>query len=63
MNFSNLRKSKKISQTALSEKLLFDQTTISKWENSKSEPNCQTIIKLSEILKCSVEEIVRCFAN
>lgn len=63
MNFKNLRKSKKVSQTKLSKELSFDQTTISKWENSKSEPNCQTIIKLSKIFDCSIEEIVRCFAN
>ena len=51
------------SQKQLADKLFLSQRAISAYEKGDREPNFATIIKLAKILNCSVEDIVRCFAN
>lgn len=46
----------------LGERLGFSYGIVYAWLNS-SEPDCKTIIKLAKVLNCSVEEIVRIFAE
>lgn len=58
-----IRKKNNIKQNDLAKQVNVSQALVSQWENKTREPNCQTIIRLSEIFKCSIEEIVRCFAN
>lgn len=60
MNISikKLRKLKKISQQELAKKLYLSQRTISSYENGEREPSLETIVKLAEILNCSIEEVV-----
>ena len=39
-----------------------DSSRVYKWLYNKASPNALTMLKLSEILNCSVEDILRCFA-
>ena len=59
MNIKNIRKANKISQTQLAGKLKVDQSTISKWEKGISSPSIQTLKKISEVLECSVDELIK----
>ena len=51
------RKKRKISQQEIAEKLGVDQKTYSNYENGKTEPTIKTIIKLTEIFNCTLDEI------
>ena len=51
---SKLRLSKKLSQEELAKKLFVSSKTISSWETNRTEPSLEIIVKLSEILDCSV---------
>lgn len=53
-----LRISKHISQQELGSNLFVNDKTISSWENNRTEPNLEMIIKLSEILDCSISYLV-----
>ena len=53
-----LRVEKKISQAELGNLLSVSQDTISLWENSKSLPAADIIIKLSEIFSVSCDYIL-----
>ena len=39
-----------------------DSSRVYKWLYNKAEPNALTMLKLTEILCCSAEDILRCFA-
>ena len=39
-----------------------DSSRVYKWLYNKASPNALTMLKLSEILNCSAEDILRCFA-
>lgn len=58
MNLAHLRKTNKISQTVLAQKIFLDQTTISKYERGVMYPSIELLPKLAEILNCSIEELV-----
>lgn len=45
-----LREAKKITQRLLAEKLGVTQQAVAKWENSQSEPDTQSIVKLASLL-------------
>lgn len=53
----NLRKSKKVSQEELAEKLNVTRQTISKWELGQSKPDMDKLIELSKYYGISVEEL------
>ena len=59
MNLKNIRKEKKMTQLKLAKKLEVDQSTVSKWEKEVALPSIQTLKKIAEILKCSVEELIK----
>ena len=46
-------------QEQLAEKLNVDRTTIGKWELGKATPRSKNLLALSELLSCSVEDILR----
>lgn len=58
MNLENrlnkLRKENKMTQSELGEKLHVTDKTISSWESGRTEPSLEMIVKLAEILSCSV---------
>lgn len=49
-----LRKENKMTQSELGEKLHVTDNTISSWESGRTEPSLEMIVKLAEILSCSV---------
>ena len=53
-----LREEKNITQEQLAEKLNVTRQAVSNWEKGKTQPDIDTIIKISGILEVSVEEII-----
>lgn len=51
------RKALGLSQQQLADKLNVDRTTVSKWEIGEAKPRAEILKKLSEILKCPMEEL------
>lgn len=52
------RKSKKLTQAKLAEKIFVSEKTISKWENGKGIPDTNVLPKLCEVLQVSVNELL-----
>lgn len=50
---------KDLSNTWLSEKLGVSQATVSKWMTNFSQPNLETLIKISKVLDVDVNELIR----
>lgn len=57
-NIKYLMKSKNLTQNALAHMLNVKQNTVSQWVNEINEPNCETILKLCEILDTTPNEIL-----
>lgn len=55
---ANLRKEKKWTQEELAEKMIVDRGTISKWERGVYLPNTEMLLKIEEIFKVSINEIL-----
>ena len=55
---SKLRKEKNLSQEALAEKLGMSRQAISKWESGSSYPDMPTIIKVTKVLDCNLEDLI-----
>jgi len=54
----NERKLKKLTQQKLAEKLFVSEKTISKWENGKSMPDSNLLLKLCDIFKIDLNELL-----
>ena len=50
---------KNLSNTWLSEKLGVSQATVSKWMTNFSQPNLESLIKISKVLNVDVNELIR----
>ena len=50
---------KDLSNTWLSKKLGVSQATVSKWMTNFSQPNLETLIKISKVLDVDVNELIR----
>ena len=50
---------KDLSNIWLSEKLGVSQATVSKWMTNFSQPNLETLIKISKVLNVEVSELIR----
>ncbi|MEE3343379.1 MAG: helix-turn-helix transcriptional regulator [Bacilli bacterium] len=57
-NLKLIRKSKKISQEELAEKLGVSRQSISKWETGENYPTMNNIICLCDIFNCKINELV-----
>lgn len=57
-NLYQLRKSAKLSQEQLAEKVGVSRQSISKWENSESYPEMDNIMKLCKIFHCKINNLV-----
>lgn len=53
-----LRKKKKLTQQELASQLFVTDKTISSWESGRTEPNLELLIRLSELLDCSISYLV-----
>lgn len=57
-NLRNLRKSKKISQEILAEKVGVSRQSVSKWETGESYPEMNNILMLCSIFNCNINDLV-----
>ena len=60
MNVRRLRKKLNMTQKALADAILYSEKTVSKWETEGSVPSIETLFKLANIFRVSVEELFRC---
>ena len=58
-NLIELRKSKNLKQSELSEAIGYSDKTISRWENGTSVPDVATLIKLAEYYNVSLEDLTK----
>ena len=58
-NLIILRKSKKLLQTDLAKAIGVGANTISQYENGKRSPNIATLKKISSVLGCSVDDLIK----
>lgn len=57
-NLRNLRKSKKLSQEDLSEKVGVSRQSVSKWENSEAYPEMSNLLILCKIFNCKINDLL-----
>ena len=57
-NLKSLRKSKKLSQEDLAEKVGVSRQSVSKWETGESYPEMNNILELCKIFKCHINDLV-----
>lgn len=62
-SLKNIRKKNNVSQEDLAEKLGVSRQTVSSWENDKSYPDIASIVKISEIFKVSLDELLKGYKN
>lgn len=52
------RKTKKLTQAKLAEKIFVSEKTVSKWENGKGIPDTNSLLKLCQIFEISLNELL-----
>ena len=57
-NLRQIRKSKKMSQEQLAEKVNVTRQSVSKWENGESYPEMNNILELCKIFNCKLNDLV-----
>lgn len=57
-NIAKIRKSMGLTQEQLAEKCEVSRQAVTKWESGESEPAIAKLVKLSEILKVSIDELI-----
>ncbi len=57
-NLKKLRKSRKLSQEELAERVNVSRQSVSKWENSESYPEMNNILELCKIFHCKINDLV-----
>ncbi len=57
-NLRNLRKSKKLSQEDLAEKMNVSRQSVSKWETADAYPEMNNILQLCKIFNCHINDLV-----
>ena len=57
LKIKELREELQLTQKELAEKIGNVQRNISNWESGASEPDCETILKLSEAFDVSIDEL------
>lgn len=62
-NIAQMRKSAGYTQENLAEKLEVSRISVSSWETNKCLPDTKVLLKLAELLHCSVDELLRNNAN
>lgn len=53
------RKEYQLTQEQLSEKVFVSRKTISNWENGKTTPDLESLIRLSELFNLSLDELIK----
>ena len=57
MSFASARKRAGLTQKELAEKLGVDQSAVSFWETGKRAPRGAKLIRLANVLDCSIDEL------
>lgn len=57
-NIADLRKRNSLTQEELAEKLAVSRQTLAKWERGESDPDIQSVIRLSELFQVSLDDLV-----
>ena len=57
-NLRRIRKSKKMSQEQLAEKMKVTRQSVSKWENGESYPEMNNILELCKIFNCKLNDMI-----
>ncbi|MCR4581276.1 MAG: helix-turn-helix domain-containing protein [Bacilli bacterium] len=57
-NLKSIRKSKKVSQEDLADKLGVSRQSVSKWETGENYPSMQNIVCLCDIFHCKINDLV-----
>ena len=57
-NLRKIRKSKKMSQEQLAEKMNVTRQSVSKWENGESYPEMNNIFELCKVFNCKLNDLV-----
>ena len=57
-NIKHFREEKKISQSELAEKLNVTRQAVSNWDCGKTEPDIETLHKISDIFEITIEELI-----
>lgn len=58
ISIKTLRRKKGLSQKELAELLGLNQSAVAQWETGKTAPNFRRLKKLTEILECSVDDLL-----
>lgn len=58
-NIKKFRELRNISQADLARQLTLSQQAIAKWETGEAAPRADKLLKLAEILGCTVDELLR----
>ena len=58
-NIKKFRELRNISQADLARQLTLSQQAIAKWETGEASPRADKLLKLAEILGCTVDELLR----
>lgn len=59
MKIKHIRKAQGLTQTALSEKLNVDRSTVAMWETGKAKPRVDKLIEMAKLFGCTVDELLR----
>ena len=57
-NIRKFREEKNFTQSDLADRLSVTRQAVSNWENGKTEPDIETLHKISDILEITVEELI-----
>lgn len=59
MNISELRKQEKLSQDGFANIFHVSRQTVSNWENGKSYPDVEMLVKISDYFDISVDQLIK----
>ncbi len=57
-NIKKLRTEKKLTQEDIAKELFVTRQTVSSWESGRTQPDIETLVKLSELFSVSTEELI-----
>lgn len=57
-NIRRFRNEKNMTQDQLAEKLSVTRQAVSNWENGKTQPDVETLRKIAEVLKVTLEDLI-----
>ena len=59
MRIKDIRVSRNLTQLELAKVLKVKRSTVSMWEQGKSEPRASMLKKIAEALNCTIDELIK----